>query len=49
MFELAWQEITARGIIKTKRKSFRTMEARDRFIDRLHEKDGFWQILAYGD
>lgn len=49
MFEIVWQEITTRGVFKTKRKSFKTLAARDAFIDRLQEKDSFWMILAYGE
>lgn len=49
MFEIAWQEITTRGVFKTKRKSFKTAEARAKFIDKLQDRDGFWRILAYAD
>lgn len=47
MFEIAWQEITAKGTFKTKRRAFITEAARARFIDKLQDRVGFWQILAY--
>lgn len=31
----------------TKCKSFRTEAALDRFIEKLYDKDNFWQILGY--
>ena len=46
-FEVCWQEINARGKIVTKRKSFKTEKAFNRFVEKLFEKDGFLQILAY--
>ena len=46
-FELAWQEITKSGKITTKRKSFATYAAMEKFIDKVSEKDSFYQILGY--
>ena len=47
MFEVVWQEFNRRDAVVTKRKAFRTEAALDKFIDKLHEKDNFWQVLAY--
>ena len=47
MFEIMWQEISKTGKITTKRKSFNTEAARDKFIDKLTEKDSFYQIIGY--
>lgn len=49
MYEVAWQEITKTGSIVSKRKSFKTAEAREKFIDRLAEKDSFYRVLAISD
>lgn len=46
IWEVAWEEISARGAIVSKRKAFRSEKARDAFIGRLVEKDGFWRILG---
>ena len=46
-FEIAWEEITRSGNIVTKRRAFKTPEARENFIDKLIEKDSFYRILAY--
>lgn len=47
MFEVAWQEFDRKAEIVTKRKSFRTEAALNRFIEMLYDKDNFWQILGY--
>ena len=47
MFEVAWQEFNRRAEIVTKRKTFITEAALDRFIEKLYDKDNFWQILGY--
>lgn len=47
MKEIAWQEFTKSGEIKTKRKSFQTEQAAERFVEKLTEKDNFYQIIAY--
>ena len=46
MFELVWQEINKRERITTKRKSFNTEKAMEKFIEKLVEKDNFYGILA---
>ncbi len=46
MKELAWQEINKNDKIITKRKSFKTAEAMEKFIEKLFEKDSFYRILA---
>ena len=47
MYEIMWQEFNRKSEIITKRKSFRTEAALDRFIEKLHGKDNFWQIIGY--
>lgn len=46
MFEVAWQEITKSGKFVMKRKTFKTKEAMERFIENLYDKDGFWNIYG---
>ena len=46
MFEVEWQEITTSGKFVMKRKSFKTDAALHRFIEKLYDKDGFWQICC---
>lgn len=48
MYEIIWQEFNRKAAIVTKRKSFRTEAAMERFIDKLHDKENFWQIIGYG-
>lgn len=47
MFEIVWQEFNRKAQIITKCKSFRTEAALEKFIDKLHSKDNFWQIIGY--
>lgn len=46
MKEIAWQEFNKSDRIVTKRKSFKTEEAMEKFIEKLTEKDNFYTILA---
>lgn len=46
MFEIAWMEFDKAGRLVTKRKTFKTAAAQERFVHKLYEKDGFYQILA---
>ena len=46
MKELVWQEFNKSDRIVTKRKSFKTEEAMQKFIEKLTEKDNFYTILA---
>jgi len=46
MYEVAWQEINKNFQIVTKRKSFKTEAARDRFVDKLFEKDNFYSLIG---
>lgn len=46
MREIAWQEFNKNDKLVTKRKSFKTDEALERFIEKLTEKDNFYTILA---
>lgn len=46
MREIAWQEFNKSGRLVTKRKSFKTTEAMEKFIEKVSEKDNFYTILA---
>ncbi len=46
MKELAWQEVNKKDAIVTKRKTFKTQEAMEKFIEKLYEKDNFCRILS---
>lgn len=46
MREIAWQEFNKSDRLVTKRKSFKTDEALEKFIEKLTEKDNFYTILA---
>ena len=49
MYEVAWQEINSKDAIVSKRKAFKTEAALEKFVEKLYEKDSFYQILAYSD
>lgn len=49
MSDVVWQEFNRRNQVVTKRKSFRTDAALRRFVEKLHEKDNFWQIIGFSD
>lgn len=46
MFEVMWQEFNKSERLVTKRKSFKTAEAMEKFIEKVSEKDNFYTILA---
>ena len=46
MKEIMWQEFNKSDRIVTKRKSFKSDEAMEKFIEKLTEKDNFYTILA---
>jgi len=46
-FEVAWQEFDRNDRPVAKRKQFKTQAAMSRFIEKLKEKDNFYQLLAY--
>lgn len=46
MFEIVWQEFNKSDRLVTKRKSFKTAEAMEKFIEKVSEKDNFYTILA---
>ena len=47
MFEVAWKEINGKYRIVCKRKAFKSASALEAFIDRLIEKDTFFEITGY--
>lgn len=46
MTEIVWQEIKKNGEIVTKQRTFKTEKALEKFIDKLVDKDNFYNILA---
>ena len=46
MKEIVWQEFNKSDRLVTKRKSCKTGEAMEKFIEKLTEKDNFYTILA---
>lgn len=47
--EVAWQEFNSSDRVVTKRKEFKDKESRDKFINKLVEKDNFYTILGTRD
>lgn len=46
MFEIAYIEISSSGKLTSKRRSFKTEAALNRFIDKLYESGKLYQILG---
>lgn len=46
MKEIVWQEFNKSDRLVTKRKTLKTVEALEKFIEKLTEKDNFYTILA---
>lgn len=46
MKELMWQEFNKSDRLITKRKTFKTDEAMQKFIEKLIEKENFYTMLA---
>ena len=46
MYEVAWQEFGKNDKIVTKRKTFKSQEAMEKFIDKVSEKDNFYRIYG---
>lgn len=46
MTEIVWQEIKKNGEIVTKQRTFKTEKDAEKFIDKLVDKDNFYNILA---
>lgn len=46
MYEVAWQEFNKSDRLVTKRRSFKTEAARDRFIEKLYNKDNFYAVVG---
>lgn len=47
MFEVAYQEINKKDEVVTKRKGFKSEEARQKFVEKLSQKDNFVCIVAF--
>lgn len=46
MIEMAYQEINKRGEIVMKRKTFKTYEAMDKFIEKLEDKGTLYSVYG---
>lgn len=46
MTEIVWQEIKKNGEIVTKQRTFKTEKSAEKFIEKLYDKDNFYNILA---
>ena len=46
-FEIRWIEINKKMELVNKRKGFDTEKARDKFVEKLVEKDNYYGMLAY--
>jgi len=46
-YGIRWQEFNKRDEVITKEKIFKTEKAREKFVDRLVEKDNFYQLDAW--
>lgn len=46
MLEIVWKEVSKTDRIVVKRKAFKTETARERFIEKLFDKDNFLGIIA---
>lgn len=46
MFEVAWQEFDRNDRVVSKRKTFKTAEAMNKFIDKVSEKGNFYRIIG---
>ena len=48
-FEFSWQEIGKNDKITSKRKAFKSKDARDKFLEKLYDKDNLYQVLGTRD
>lgn len=46
-FGVEWREFNKQDRLVTKEKFFKTQKAMEKFIDKLGEKDNFYEIVAY--
>lgn len=46
MYEIVWKEVNKTERIVVKRKAFKSEAARERFIEKLFDKDSFLEIIA---
>lgn len=46
MHEIAWQEFNSKDQLVSKRKTFKTQESLEKFIEKLTEKENFYTILG---
>jgi hypothetical protein len=48
-YSVRWQEFNRRDEAVTKEKHFTTEKARDKFCDKVQDKDNFWRFCAWSD
>lgn len=48
-YSVRWQEFNRRDEAVTKEKHFTTEMARDKFCDKVQDKDNFWRFCAWSD
>ena len=48
-YAVAWQEFDRNDRIVTKRKEFKTEKQLKAFVEKLEQKNNFYQILAFSD
>jgi hypothetical protein len=48
-YEIEWYEFNKKDQVVGKRKEFKTITARNKFIDKLVEKDNFYKMGAYSN
>lgn len=48
-YGVRWQEFNRRDEAVTKEKFFATATARDRFADKVQDKDNFWRFCAWSN
>ena len=46
-FGVRWQEFDRNDRITTKEKFLKTAEAREKFIEKLNDKNSFYQVIAF--
>jgi len=46
-YDVAWVEFDRKDRAVTKTKSFETEKARDKFCDKVQNKDNFWKFAAW--
>jgi hypothetical protein len=48
-YGLRWREFNKKGEQQFKERWFKSNNARSNFLNRIEERDGFWQVVAFCD